>query len=262
MDQLYEALNLEGFQALISFIDQGGHAKLASGYGSWNTNNSETVKTHVKNVNEWQCHKEGLIDNVLREFCGVEKLGIGKEFKQLLKAVGIAVGVTSLATAGVAIGMAVTVGIAAFPPIGIAIAVGVAVGVGVVGIAALVRWAYKAATQKSATAARFESIQAENTELAKEEGHEPDRKPSVSLEDSPEHEPERNQNNISPPLVDLTRKGRQVTSKPTLTILPTEPSIIGTGAPLNKGSLGATKADVRDTVVTEPPRDAQSFQNV
>lgn len=167
LDDLYGSLNLEGFQAVISFIDQGGHAKLGTKGVMPNTNNSETVKTHVDKASKWQCHKD-LIDNVLNEFGGIEKISYGKEFGKIAKAIGLASIGGAIAGAG-AFGIALAVGASiAFPPIGIAIGLGVAVAAGVAAIGALGSFIYKLATKNSATKERFGKLQEENTALVAE----------------------------------------------------------------------------------------------
>lgn len=167
LDSLYEALNLEGFQALVSFIDQGGHAKLGTKGVMPDTNNSETIKTHVDNASKWQCHK-GLTANVLKEFCGVEKINWGQEVKRMMTAVGLA-GAGGAAVGGVAFGVAFWLGItAAFPPAGIAIAIGIGVAAGVALLASVGSMIYKAATHKSATESRFEAIQENNRDIVKD----------------------------------------------------------------------------------------------
>lgn len=165
LDALYEALNLEGFQAVISFIDQGGHAKLGTRTSIFSdTNNAETVTTHVKNASKWQCHK-GLTDNVLREFCGVEKISYWNEFKTVAKAMGLAALGGAAVGAG-AFGVAVGVGVAsAFPPVAITIGIAVGVAVGVAAVLSAVSFLHKLATKNSAQKARFEELQKGNREL-------------------------------------------------------------------------------------------------
>lgn len=176
MNALYESLNLEGFQAVISFIDQGGHAKLGTKGVMYNTNNSETVQTDVKNASKWQCHK-GLTDNVLKEFCGIEKLSVGKELVNAAKKIfgGAAAGAIGALGAAGGVAIAVLAGASvAFPPLGIAvgIAVGICAAVGLVATLASVLpklWR----SSKSATEARFEALQEDNARIIK--GEHPDQ---------------------------------------------------------------------------------------
>ncbi len=161
MNNLYGSLNLEGFQALISFIDQGGHAKLSSKKAiDLNTNAAEPVHTDVKNASKWQCHK-GLTDNVLAEFCGVKKFSWLKEMRGALKPVAAAVGATSIGL-GIAAAVGVTAG---FPPAGLIILA--AAGVALLAytlIKVLPKWW---ASREAATEDRFAAIQAENKDLIK-----------------------------------------------------------------------------------------------
>lgn len=161
INTLYESLNLEGFQAVISFIDQGGHAKLATKGTSLlpNTNNAETVQTATSATSQWQAHK-GIGDYLKQEFEGVQpfnwKKEIGKEIKNALLSMSAAVGTT-----GVALGIAAAIGVTAgFPPAGLLL--GVAAGVGLVAFAlckVLPKWW---ASREAATQVRFNAIQDEN----------------------------------------------------------------------------------------------------
>ncbi|PWY55868.1 hypothetical protein DGG96_10170 [Legionella qingyii] len=188
LDALYEALNLEGFQAVISFIDQGGHAKLGTRTSIFSdTNNAETVTTHVKNASKWQCHK-GLTDNVLREFCGVEKISYLSELKTAGKAIlGIAVG-GALIEAG-AFGIAVVgfgLAVSAFPPVAIAIGVGAGVAAGVIALVLLGDFLYRLATKNSAQKARFEELQKRNItliEMSNQKKPEADQDPRYGQEE-------------------------------------------------------------------------------
>ncbi|RUR13574.1 hypothetical protein [Legionella sp. km772] len=158
MNTLYGSLNLEGFQALISFIDQGGHAKLSTKGELLNTNSAEPVHTNVKNASKWQCHK-GLTDNVLAEFNGVQKFSWLKEMKGALKPVAAAIGAT-----GIGLGIAAAVGITAgFPPAGLVIAA--AAGVTLLAYTlfkVLPKWW---ASREAATQTRFDAIQENNRQL-------------------------------------------------------------------------------------------------
>lgn len=166
LDALYEALNLEGFQALISFLDQGGHAKLGTKSFIPDTNNCETVKTHVTNAAQWQCHK-GLTDQVLKEFRGIEKLRLEKEISRAVKTIGFAAcGGAGVGTAAFLI--ASTISSVAFPPLGIAIGLGAATMGGLAVLGSLGHFLYKLSTiGKSATQKRFAEIQKENGDLIK-----------------------------------------------------------------------------------------------
>jgi hypothetical protein len=124
MNQLYESLNLESYQAMVSLIDQGGHAKLQTKSGLLpNTNKCETITNHASKASKWQCHK-GLTDNVLREFCGKEPW-LKKAAVDTLKATvaGVATGAAAFGIVAGAIALGASI---AFPPIGIAIAAGAA----------------------------------------------------------------------------------------------------------------------------------------
>ncbi|WP_131795594.1 phage holin family protein [Fluoribacter gormanii] len=213
LDALYEALNLEGFQAVISLIDQGGHAKLGTRTSIFSdTNNAETVTTHVKNASKWQCHK-GLTDNVLREFCGVEKISYWNELKTAGKAIlAIAVG-GALIEAG-ALGIAVVgfgLAVSAFPPVAIAIGIGAGVAAGVIALVLLGDFLYRLATKNSAQKARFEELQRTNEELIEQGAKE--RQPSVSdmsqlykekgAEQKQVSEPKLNRSQSSPDLGNL-----------------------------------------------------------
>lgn len=129
MNQLYESLNLESYQAMISLIDQGGHAKLQSKSGLLpNTNKCETITNHASKASKWQCHK-GLTDHVLREFCGKEPW-LKKAVVDTLKATvaGVATGAAAFGIVAGAIALGASI---FFPPIGIAIAAGAALFGGV-----------------------------------------------------------------------------------------------------------------------------------
>jgi hypothetical protein len=168
LDALYQSLNLEGFQALISFVDQGGHAKLGTKKGLIpNTNNVETVVTHVKHTTEWQCHK-GLTKYVLKEFCGVEKLNSEKEIGTLAISLGLG-GLGGGAVGGTAVGIIFLIGLSTLlPPITIVIGLTVAIGAAGAGIVALGAFVYKTVTQKSAREKRVEAIEQENKDLIDE----------------------------------------------------------------------------------------------
>lgn len=173
MDDLYASLNLEGFQAVISFIDQGGHAKLGTKGFIPDTNESETVKTHVKNASKWQCHK-GLSENVLKEFCGILKVDYVKELKPAAKAIGIVATVAGLGALGSYAGTAIAATFfavsVAFPPIGIAIAIGAALVAAAILVVSLARLAYKVYQASDyKTNARFEKIQQDNSNLIEQE---------------------------------------------------------------------------------------------
>jgi len=160
---LYQHLNLEGFQAVISFIDQGGHAKLGTKGIIPNTNNCEPVVTHVKNASQWQCHK-GLISSVLKEFCGVENISLGKEFKNLGKLNGLLAGGAGGALSGTGLFfLAAVIGLsAAFPPLGMAIGLGVFIGAGVVSAVAVGNYAYKLWNAEAQKKKRFDDIVQDN----------------------------------------------------------------------------------------------------
>ncbi|MFA6302515.1 MAG: hypothetical protein WC627_05205 [Legionella sp.] len=161
LDKLYESLNLEGYQALVSFVDQGGHAKL--GTKSWihNTNSVETVKMNVKNASSWQAHK-GLADYVLKEFCGVEKYNKKIEY-------GI-MGFGSATAAGISVAIVVAIAIGvAFPPLGLAIAnVAILVAVAAVSIAAVSYGVKLRKERPAAVEARFQAIKNEELQELKE----------------------------------------------------------------------------------------------
>lgn len=181
LDGMYGALNLEGFQAIISFIDQGGHAKLATKGTFPNTNNAETVTTHVKNASKWQCHK-GLTQHVLSAFSGIEKISYGKEFKSIAKAVGLA-SIGGGTAGAAAFGVATVLGVgAAFPPVGIAIGLAIGVAAGVAAIVALSSLIYKVATNKKAEQARFAKIEAENNDLVDTESEKIKKQPKAVAE--------------------------------------------------------------------------------
>ena len=167
---LYQHLNLEGFQAVISFIDQGGHAKLGTKGIIPNTNNCEQVVTHVKNASQWQCHK-GLISSVLKEFCGVENISLGKEFKNLGNLNGLLAGGVGGALTGTGLFfLAAVIGLsAAFPPLGMAIGLGVFIGAGVVSAVAVGNYAYKLWNAEAQKQERFEAIVNENIKLVDSE---------------------------------------------------------------------------------------------
>ena len=179
MDALYQSLNLEGFQAVISFIDQGGHAKLGTKSGLIpNTNNAETVKTHVKHASDWQCHK-GLTDNVLKEFSGIQKVSYGKELTKTAKFLGLATVGGVIGGSG-AFGIAAAIGVsAAFPPIGIAIGLAVAAATALVALVSLGSFLGKLwNSNRSKTEARFKAIQKDNEEIVK--GSNQNREPAGS----------------------------------------------------------------------------------
>jgi hypothetical protein len=178
MNALYESLNLEGFQAVISFIDQGGHAKLGTRGRIPNTNNAETVHTDVEKASSWQCHK-GLTDNVLKEFCGIQKTSVKADIKKALTMVAVAVGGT-----GIALGIAAAVGVAAaFPPVGILIGAAAVAGL----LAFAVTKLYSHFTKAAATEKRFGKIQEENAELISGAAKQAHNEHSVSDElDAPE----------------------------------------------------------------------------
>lgn len=69
LDTLVEGLNVEGFQAMLSLLDQGGHSKLLQKSWIWDTNRAETIAIEAYHVSEWQAHK-GLMKPVLKAFCG------------------------------------------------------------------------------------------------------------------------------------------------------------------------------------------------
>ena len=166
LDNLYESLNLEGFQAVVSFIDQGGHAKLGTKGGVPNTNNSETVQTHVENASKWQCHK-GLTKNVLKEFAVHEEVSFKKEFSNAAKKMGLAAMGSAIAGAG-ALGIAgivLAAGVSfAFPPVGIAIAVAAAVTAAAASLFALGNFAVKTWKNHKAEV-KFEKALKENASL-------------------------------------------------------------------------------------------------
>ena len=170
LNDLYESLNLEGFQAVISFIDQGGHAKLGTKAGVIpNTNNSETVQTHVDNASKWQCHK-GLTKNVLKEFGVHEEVSLGKEFGKTAKKMGLAAvgsaiaGGSALGIAGIALAAGASF---AFPPVGIAIAIAAAAVTVAASLVALGSFIHKAWKSHKAHAP-FEKAQESNDKLVHE----------------------------------------------------------------------------------------------
>lgn len=132
LNALYESLNLEGFQAVVSFIDQGGHAKLGTKGGLPNTNNAEDVRVHVKNAAKWQCHK-GLFKHVLEVFCGTKPF---EPLKAIKKAVERALPEIALVnTIGLIFLGIVSIASIAFPPLGgavLAIIVGTLIAMAVV----------------------------------------------------------------------------------------------------------------------------------
>lgn len=159
MNAIYESLNLEGFQAVVSFIDQGGHAKLGSRSRIPNTNNAETIHTDVEKASAWQCHK-GLTANVLNEFCGIEKTSIKTDIKNALTMIAKAVGST-----GVVLGLAAAVGMtAAFPPAGLLLGVAAAAGL----VAYAVTKLYSIFTKEAELKHRVAAIQEDNERLIKE----------------------------------------------------------------------------------------------
>ena len=167
LDALYESLNIEGFQSIISLLDQGGHAKLQTTQRiNLNTNNAETVLVHTANASKWQCHK-GLYQNVAKEFLGKEKFSLSAAIKDTIKNVAI-VGAGSGLIGALAFGTltALTffgiIGIA-LPPVGAAIAISVASLTAATAAVSLLKGAYKKyQSGKHATSARFTSILAEN----------------------------------------------------------------------------------------------------
>ena len=161
MNTLYGSLNLEGFQALISFVDQGGHAKLSTKGVLPDTNSAEPVHTNVKNASKWQCHK-GLTDNVLAEFSGIQKFSWSKEIKAALRPVAAAIGVT-----GIGLGIAAAVGItAAFPPAGLILAA--AAGVALIAYTLFKVLPKYWASLEATTQTRFKAIQENNIQLVED----------------------------------------------------------------------------------------------
>ncbi len=169
MNGLYESLNLEGFQAVISFIDQGGHAKLGTNKGRMSgTNDSETIENDVENASKWQCHK-GLSDNVLKEFCGIENVNTEKE--GLNAAINIFVGaIGGMGVGAAAFGIAAALGLGvAFPPIGIAIGIGIALVASVAIVYTIANVLPKLwRSRDAATKTRFNELQADNEEIINE----------------------------------------------------------------------------------------------
>lgn len=171
LNDLYESLNLEGFQAVISFIDQGGHAKLGTKGSGWDTNNCETIQTHVENASKWQCHK-GLSDYVLQEFCGIKSFDKKKEGVMAATRIfgGAFIGLCGGAAAfGIVATLAVFGVSFAFPPLGIVLGMGVGVAAGIGAGFALARVISKLWNSRdAATEKRFGKLIDDNTNLIKE----------------------------------------------------------------------------------------------
>jgi hypothetical protein len=150
IDVLYESLNLEGFQSVVSLMDQGGHSKLQSQGGLLpDTNKAETITNHAKHASKWQCHK-GLTDNMLKEFCGVEKFNTKNAMIKSARNGLVLSGVGALICL-------------AIPPLGIGIIIGASLGV-VAGVMLGVVSALPSLWRSSgyATNKRFEKIVNEN----------------------------------------------------------------------------------------------------
>lgn len=169
LDALFESLNLEGFQTIVSLLDQGGHAKLGTKGLIPNTNYSETVKTHVKYTSQWQSHK-GLTNHVLHAFCGTEKIDFKEEWGNVKKRIGLGAIGGMLAGVGTYVIAAAIIGASfAFPPLGIAIGMGMAMATIVTSIGILVGFVSQLwSSRAGATKGRFDKIQEENRTLIRE----------------------------------------------------------------------------------------------
>lgn len=125
LNDCYQQLGIEGFQNLISYLDQGGHSKLGTKTKKPNTNNCEQVKVSVKNADKAQAHK-GMMKNVFKtfgqkrfSFNRKEEIKYYKHLSQGFAATGAIIGMaTSVINTGIASSIGVGLGLAAlsFPP--------------------------------------------------------------------------------------------------------------------------------------------------